>query len=289
MQHENVAQTDIDAQSRTKEQEDGGGMTESSRSIEAGGLDRNEADRLLDCALDIGEQMLLCGAGVSRVEDSITRICKAYGSSRVDVLTITASIIVTIHAPGFGSLTQTRRIQGGSNHLQKLHLLNQLSRTICETCPSFFYVEEKLKEIDETKTYSFGTQVLAYGIVSGSFTLFFGGNTLDMAASVLIGILLKYVETLFRKFDIYPFFVTLVCSAFGGLTAAVLVRYGFGVHTSLINLGNIMLLIPGIPMTNAIRDMFQGDTITGLLRFCEALLTAACVAFGFAATSGMLG
>lgn len=264
-------------------------MAEGGKEMMEQQIDRSRADRLLDCALDIGEQMLLCGAGVNRIEDGITRICKAYGIVRVDVLTITASIVVTIHAPGFGSLTQTRRIRNGSNHLQKLHLLNQLSRTICEECPSFSYIEERLQEIDATPSYPFVVHVLAYGIVSGSFALFFGGNLSDMAAAILIGVLLKYVETLFHKFEIYPFFVTVICSAFGGIAAVLLVKAGLGVHTAIINMGNIMLLIPGIPLTNSIRDMFQGDTITGLLRFCEALLTAACVAFGFAASSGMLG
>ena len=33
----------------------------------------------LTLALDIGERLLVCGAEVSRVEDTITRICRAYG------------------------------------------------------------------------------------------------------------------------------------------------------------------------------------------------------------------
>ena len=41
--------------------------------------DRKEAHNLLYLALQIGERMLLCGAEVNRVEDSIGRICLAYG------------------------------------------------------------------------------------------------------------------------------------------------------------------------------------------------------------------
>ena len=53
-------------------------------------------ERLLSCALTIGEKMLCSGAEVSRVEDSIIRICSAYGADRVDVFTITSSIVVSV-------------------------------------------------------------------------------------------------------------------------------------------------------------------------------------------------
>lgn len=51
---------------------------------------------LINFVLDIGEQMLISGAEVNRVEDSITRMCSAYGAKRVNVLTITSSIILTV-------------------------------------------------------------------------------------------------------------------------------------------------------------------------------------------------
>ena len=54
------------------------------------------ANEYLYQILDIGQYMLQSGAEVSRVEDSIKRMCFAYGAERADVLTITASIVVTI-------------------------------------------------------------------------------------------------------------------------------------------------------------------------------------------------
>lgn len=249
--------------------------------------DRKDAHNLLYLALQIGERMLLCGAEVNRVEDSIGRICLAYGVQRVDAFTITESIVVTIHGEPYGSVTQTRRIQGPANHLKKLEALNQLSRTICEEKPEFSFIEEELARIDAIPSYSLSVQVAAYALISGSFCLFFGGDYKDMAASAVIGILLKYVELFFRRLRIYNFFVVLLCSAFGGFMAFVAVKTGLGNHADKISIGNIMLLIPGVALTNAIRDMFQGDTISGLLRFCEALLVAVCVAFGFAAAAGI--
>ena len=52
------------------------------------------AEYLLCLALDVGEGMLKNGGEVSRVENTVERICKAYGAVHVEVF----SIISVIHA-----------------------------------------------------------------------------------------------------------------------------------------------------------------------------------------------
>ena len=42
-----------------------------------------------------------------------------------------------------------------------------------------------------------------------------------------------------------------------------------------------MLLIPGVALTNALRDMIKGDTMSGTNRLIETILIAAAVSFGF--------
>ncbi len=241
----------------------------------------------LYCAMSIGECLLASGAEVSRVEDTIRRICKAFGAERVDVFTITSSIIVTISSPKFGILTQTRRIQGMEYDLERLEQLNHLSRKICtqDPAPHLQEIQADLKAIEAERTGSFGKNMLMYALVSASFSLFFGGTALDAAASFLIGMLLKCLRTWFKKMDINPFLHTFFCSILGGLLANLLVQWGLGQSAERISIGNIMLLIPGVTMTNGIRDMFSGDMLSGLLRFVEALLLAAVIAFAFVLAS----
>ena len=89
------------------------------------------ASRILHEALNIGEQMLICGGEVSRVEDTISRICRAYGMKKVDVFSITSCIIVTIETEEGELVTQTRRVGGYETNLNRLAELNALSREIC--------------------------------------------------------------------------------------------------------------------------------------------------------------
>ena len=110
-------------------------------------------EQLLSCALDIGEQMLLSGAEVGRVETTVKLICTAYRCRRADVFTITSSIVVSIISEEGIHLTQTRRIQGATTDLTRLDRLNNLSREICRTTPNYTCVHKKLCQICAGKTY----------------------------------------------------------------------------------------------------------------------------------------
>ena len=54
-------------------------------------------------------------------------------------------------------------------------------------------------------------------------------------------------------------------------------------------IGVIMLLIPGAALTNAVRDMLVGHTISGLLRLAESLLLALMLAIGFGSAIYLFG
>ena len=43
-------------------------------------IDQLTGEEVLTCAINIGEQLLMSGAEISRVEDTIRRICAAYSS-----------------------------------------------------------------------------------------------------------------------------------------------------------------------------------------------------------------
>ena len=58
-------------------------------------------------------------------------------------------------------------------------------------------------------------------------------------------------------------------------------RFGLIQDISAVLIGNIMTLIPGVGLTNAFRDLFTGDNISGLLRTVEAGLTALAIAAGY--------
>lgn len=236
----------------------------------------------LSIALEIGERLLVCGAEISRVEDTITRICRAYGASRVDVFTITSSIVVTAWGAEAVPVTQTRRVTGMAFNLTALSELNALSRRICAGRPENAEVAAELKRIDALPMYGFGQMVGIYAMAAAAFTVFFGGSWRDALAAALIGALMRLAQAVFRRLRLNSLMSALLCSIGGGFCAWWIVSCGLADSVGSISIGDIMLLIPGIALTNSIRDMFSGDTISGLLRFTEALVLSVVIALGFA-------
>lgn len=244
--------------------------------------------RLLSDALTIGEKMLCSGAEVSRVEDSITRICSAYGADRVDVFTITSSIVVSADFEG-KTYTQTRRIKSYRTDFDMLDRLNNLSRYICAKCPDEEYVEARLSEILGKKDYPKSLQTLAWALTAGSFTVFFGGSVFEGVISAIIGVLLFLCVVFVDGRGINKVFSNLFSSFVVTMLAVLFVKLGFGQSCDKIIIGNIMLLIPGLALTNSLRDLIGGDIMSGVLRFCEACLVAVGIAGGYFAASFVLG
>lgn len=246
---------------------------------------------ILFSAISVGEKLLINGAEITRVEDTIRRICVAMGSERTDVFTITTSIVVTMCYQG-QTYTQTRRIQKTEYNLHRLELLNQLSRTICARAKrgdrmTRDEIMGEIEKIRNQKGYHFLWMIFFFALSSSMFTLFFGGDLWDAAASAVIGALLRLVKVFLARYDTNPFLASFICSIFGGVMAFLSVKIGFGNSAEMISIGNIMLLAPGITMTNGLRDMFSGNMISGLLRFVEAMLLAIVIALAFVWTSAL--
>jgi len=242
-----------------------------------------ELTQLVSAALDLGEQILICGGEVARVEDTIRRLCIAYGAESVDVFTITSSVIVTADFGEQGSISQTRRISGLKFNLSALDELNNLSRHACSTQMAPAELRMELNRIMNLPKYTYWQNFGIWALIASSFALFFGGNVYDAFFAGAVAGILFVVQNWFSRLEINGYLSTVLCSLLGGfLSNLILVAYDFPIHPAMINIGVIMLLIPGIALTNAIRDMFSGDTISGMLRFSEALVLSIAIAWGFA-------
>ena len=248
-----------------------------------------KAEQLLTCALDIGEQMLISGAEIGRVEDSLRHICTAYGCSRTDVFTITSSIVVSIEDAQRNFYTQTRRITATSTDLTRLDRLNALSRRICREKPDHEFVQQQLQTICAAKPYPLWLEALGSALVAASFAVFFGGSWMDALVAAPIGFGLRYTTWLLQKARMNNLFTNVVASFAMSFAAIALTRVGLGQDVNMIIIGNIMLLIPGIALTNSLRDMISGDIMSGMLRFFDAVLMAAAIAAGYILAATVLG
>ena len=89
-----------------------------------------EDKKLLQLVSEIGFDMLSYGGEIYRVEETVKRICFAYGMDGVDVFAIPTTIIVSITRQD-ETYSRTRRLASKGTDLDKVDRLNNLSRRLC--------------------------------------------------------------------------------------------------------------------------------------------------------------
>ena len=241
-------------------------------------------EKIISKILDVGEGLLNSGAEISRAENTMERLCKAYDFQNINVFTITSSIVITVTTEKGEILSQTRRVHGGRTDFTEFEMFNAISRDLCVNPRGPEYMEERISKAFHAPDYPESTYILIYMLSAATFCIFFGGDLLDAFASAVVAFFVYYLVDGCKKLEINFIVSNLLTSGIGGMIAWCLVEVGIGHHLDFIDIGNIMLLIPGIPFTNAIRDMINGDTISGLNRVCETVLMSVAIAVGFAVT-----
>lgn len=243
---------------------------------------------ILTCALDIGEHMLNSNAEVYRVEETISHVCRAYGIPRVDAFAIPNSIVVTVYPAEGSPVTQTRRIMSASTNLDRVDVLNRLSRDVCRLKPEPAEVSRRVQEIISEKEMSWLWVLAANVISTAGFSAFFGGSWRDVLAAGLAGLIVTLLQR-FQKIRSSNVLYNVALSAVTGACAYFCVRWGWADNVDKIVIGGIMLFIPGMELTNGIRDMMWGDIFAGLSHLCEAIIIALGIAVGAAGTVAILG
>lgn len=233
---------------------------------------------ILDVASSTGYYLLKYGAEINRVEDTVQRICYAYGADTVHVFAIAATMVTTIEKDGV-SVTQSQRVQGIRPDLDKVEKMNALSRWICEEKPAYEEVVKEGNKIKSTKVYSFWMNVLAYALVGGGFAVFFGGGINEMIVGFVVGFLLKFVMQIAQRLQAPPFFANVAGAAFTVILIH-LATYIFTLNTEITTIGVLMNLVPGVLLTNCIRDFVATDYTAGAAKIMETFMTAAAIALG---------
>ena len=241
-------------------------------------------DEVLEVAFDAGYILLESGAEIFRVEETMQRISRYFGvdDAHKDFFVLANGLFATgITDRGHFARVRQSRVQGA--RLSRVVAINQLSRQIEQgqyTLPEVKRELERIRSIPEPPAL---LQILAAGFGSGAFCLMFGGGWTDAAASFLAGLLL-YVFVVFVS---APHMSKISGNLLGGaivtLASVALWSAGIGRSMSHIIIGGIIPLVPGLAFTNGIRDIADGDYISGAVRLLDALLVFLCIAVGVGA------
>lgn len=245
-------------------------------------MNRERYKTIVDSSLLAGKIMLENGAETSRVEDTMERIiCKAMGepycSSSYTYVTVNG-IFVTIGQDN----TNFVRIDTRDQNLEKVTRVNQISRSFASDELTIEDVYTELQIVDkEPMDYSLAFKIICTSILSGSVMFIMGGKPVDLPATMIAGVICYVTYLLGLKFLKTPFIVEYVAAFVGGM-AALFINNWFGSHLSSVMIGTVAPLVPGIAITNAIRDIMAKHYISGSIRGLEAIFIAGAIGTGIA-------
>ena len=238
---------------------------------------------LLDLATDLGYKLAMSGAETFRVEDSVCHIMRAYGLDG-EAFAIPNCLTVSMKTADGVLLTRMRRIGHHGNHLDNVERYSNLSRRICTEVPDPKEAVNWLHQIDASHR-SYGTPALLLGNFLGSagFAIMFGSTLLDALLSGICGLIVGCVGIFTDKLQANLFFRTIIASFLMALAAYGMSAVQIAHNADTIIIGALMLLVPGLLFTNAIRDIMHGDTNSGINRIVQVFLIAIAIALGTAA------
>ncbi len=235
---------------------------------------------LLDLASDLGYYLAMSGAETFRVEDTVGRILAAYGQSS-DIFAIPNCLIVSMETDDGQSFTRMRRIGFHGNDLDSVEKFNNLSRRICSEKPDPKLAMQWLKEVADSRLqYKLPLILIGSFLGAAGFGLFFGCNLPETIFAGCCGILVGLVVYLLDSLKVNNFFTTLFAAFLMSLVAYCAAGVGILKNADGANIGALMLLVPGLLFTNALRDIIFGDTNSGVNRIVQVVLIAVAIALG---------
>lgn len=245
-------------------------------------MEQQLQNKVMEVCLLAGKLLLENGAETFRVEDTMTRIARSYGITKCDSFVIPTGIIFSIHSDE-QEKTKLVRVSNRTTDLLKMTNVNKISRNISEGKMTACEALAALQDLEANKvTFSVGMQVAAASVSSGCFVIMFLGSWSDFIPAVIAGGLGFLGFLLFNWLVSVKFISEFLAAVIIGVVSYFLVKIGFGHELDKIIIGSVMPIVPGLLITNAVRDLMAGHLVSGISKGADAFLTSFAIGGGIA-------
>lgn len=222
------------------------------------------------------------GAETYRVEDTMSRILNVKDYKLKEAFVTTTGIVASIETNEGKIITLTKRIFSIDHDLNKMSIINDLSRKFVDKKITLDDMIKKLEEVEKIKGYSLPVIAFATAMTCFSFSIIFGGTIRDGIGASIVGVILSILTSYFRKIGFTKIVINLLGGIIVGAISILVIETGISQNMDFTISGAIMPLVPGVILTNAVRDMVGGNLISGSNRVVTAVITSVEIAAGVA-------
>lgn len=239
--------------------------------------EKNVESKVLSIAAKAAEILLENGSEIYRVEQSVVKIINFFGFKAQCFATLTC-IIITIEDNQENIISLVRRVNLRTTHLDKVYKISFLIENIEKY--NMESLKEKLIEIREDKPYSFTGNLLASCCGAAFFSILFSGTIQEFFSAFIAGFVVGTFSKISNICKLGNFFHNLVCGFLITGTVCFLHHINYVQDISIPIISTMMLLVPGVAFINSMRDIFEGDLVTGMSRLLEVLMVGTSIAVG---------
>lgn len=220
------------------------------------------------------------GGETYRAEETVEKMCLGLGIEKTDVLALPTGITLTIQAPDGESYTRIVRVHKRSINLARIDACNTISRKVAAGIMDAQTALSALNEVTKTQTFPGSVMLIACALSSGFYTIMLGGNWPDFGVSLICGIFTQILLPFLAKRKVPSVLSGMIASFITTFIALFSEAMLPCILIEPIISGAIMPILPGLAITNAIRDTIRGDLVSGGARTVDAALCAVLLAAG---------
>lgn len=234
---------------------------------------------VLDICLTAGRLMIEGGSEMYRVEDTMLRIARNAGIDDPRVFATPTCVFMSLDG---GDLSQMKQIRDRNINLELVDRVNKLSREFAARKIDLPELRERIIKIANAPSFPMWLQIVGAGVLSATLMVLFMDNYdwVDFPGAAFVGAVGFWAYCEFKEYTKVRFLSELVAAMVMGLLAVLLSYLDPKMIIDHILVGALMTLVPGLALTNALRDLFMGDLLSGIVRMCEATLSALALGGG---------
>lgn len=236
----------------------------------------------LEAVMLAAQTILESGGETYRAEETASRMCEAFGLSNAQIISFPTGLFVNVvdstgHAEG-----RIARVTERSIRLRFIDQVNDISRRVVSGELDADAAHKALTALRASPRPSQWLMIMAFALSAGFFAIMFGGGMKEFVMAAALGALAQAMTPLFTMLKMPLLMSSLISAVVLASCGKLMIVLFSGMQEPVIT-GSIMPLLPGLSMTNAIRDTMRGDLVSGMARGFEALAIAVMVAAGVAA------
>lgn len=244
---------------------------------------------VIDIALWAGQLMMQHGAESQLIEETVHRLGTALGCHWMDIF-VSANAIIVSTISGDDFRTKIRRVPEKPVNMTIVSAVNRLRRRVERGELDRRLARAELRRISDIRShYNRWLIVFMIGLSCASFSHLFGGDWPVFGVTFVASSVAMFTrqELAHRHFNVI---ITVTCTAFvATLIASTASLFGWGEKPELALAACVLLLVPGVPLINAMEDLMKGHINVGMVRWVVGSMITLSIAIGMILAISLTG